>query len=328
MDKEVAAPPVPSRATRRSALTAVATRYGLGVVSGLIPMNQSGVWVARGLVAAIMGALGSSPRGTRATAVRTPTVPGDWVLGPGVRFGRRAVYYIHGSAYAICSARTHRSLAARLSAVTGLPVFVVDYRLAPEHPFPAAADDIAAGFDWLLTQGYAAGDIVLAGDSAGGHLAVDLVVQRAREEASQPAAVALFSPLIDLTFGLAAEQERTRRDPAITAAAARRLVDLYTAGIPDDHPRLRLDLAFADRLPPFLIQAGGAEMLSADARYLDRELRENGGTSTLEIWPGLMHVFQALPRLTPEADNALLRVRDFLAATDPVAAETDSKAVS
>jgi monoterpene epsilon-lactone hydrolase len=237
---------------------------------------------------------------------------------------------VHGSAYAICSARTHRSLAARLSAVTGLPVFVVDYRLAPEHPFPAAADDVAAGFDWLLTQGYEAADIVVAGDSAGGHLACDLLLHRAANEREQPAAVVLFSPLIDLTFTLAEYQERVRRDPAISAAAARRLVDLYTRDVPADHPRLRLDFGLAHRLPPFLVQAGGAEMLSADARYLDQQLHTHGGTGTLEIWPGLMHVFQALPRLAPEADAALLRVRDFLAATDTAAtdtAATDSAAI-
>ena len=320
------APPVPSASTTRSDVAALLTRYGFGAATGLIPMNAPGVRLARGLVATIMGALGSTPRGTAVTAVRAP-VRGDWVLGPGVTYGRRAVYYVHGSAYAICSARTHRSLAARLSAATGLPVFVVDYRLAPEHPFPTAAGDVAAGWDWLLTQGYAAEDLVIAGDSAGGHLICDLLLQRAAADRPQPAAAVLFSPLIDLTFTLAAQQERVRRDPAISAAAAKRLVDLYTAGVNPAHPRLRLDFQRSDRLPPFLIQAGGAEMLSADARHLDGELRAHGGVSTLEIWPGLMHVFQALPRLAPEADAALLRVRDFLAGLDRSAAtHADSEA--
>ncbi|TWS23318.1 alpha/beta hydrolase [Tsukamurella sputi] len=322
------APPVPSASTPRSDAAALVTRYGLGVTSGLIPMNAIGIRVARGLIATIMGALGSTPRGTTVTAVRAP-VRGEWVLGPGVTYGRRAIYYVHGSAYVICSARTHRSLAARLSAATGLPVFVVDYRLAPEHPFPCAAADVAAGLDWLLTQGYAADDLVLAGDSAGGHLIGDLLLHRATTEQAQPAAAVLFSPLIDLTFALAEHQERIRRDPAISAAAAKRLVDQYTRGVDPRHPRLHLDFRRADRLPPFLIQAGGAEMLSADARHLDGELRAHGGTSTLEIWPGLMHVFQALPRLAPEADAALLRVRDFLAGLDSAPAattRTDSEA--
>lgn len=322
------APPVPTTSTTRSDVAAALTRCGLGVASGMIPMNAPGVRVARGLVATIMGALGSTPRGTSVTAVRAP-VRGEWVLGPGVTYGRGAIYYVHGSAYVICSARTHRSLAARLSSATGLPVFVVDYRLAPEHPFPTAAGDVAAGWEWLLTQGYEAHDLVIAGDSAGGHLICDLLLHRAAADRPQPAGAVLFSPLIDLTFALAARQERVRRDPAISAAAAKRLVDLYTAGVDPEHPRLRLDFWRSDRLPPFLIQAGGAEMLSADARHLDEELRAHGGASTLEIWPGLMHVFQALPRLAPEADAALLRVRDFLAGLDSAPAattRTDSEA--
>ncbi|MDH3009362.1 alpha/beta hydrolase fold domain-containing protein [Gordonia alkanivorans] len=328
----VTAPPVPARATRRTELTALTTRYGLGLVSGLIPMNAFGVAVARGLVAGIMAGLGSCPPGTRVITPRHSPVAGEWVLGPGVCVGRRVIYYVHGSAYVICSARTHRSLAARLSAVTGLPVFVVDYRLAPEHPFPAAADDVAAGFDWLLSDGRDAGDILVAGDSAGGHLICDLLLQRAARDETQPAAVALFSPLIDLSFVLAAEQERVRRDPAISAAAARRLVGLYIAQLPADHPRLRFDFTAADRLPPFLVQVGGVEMLVADARHLDHQIRTHDGNSTLEVWPGLMHVFQALPRLGPEADAALVRVRDFFTAAIGVAATeeatTEAKVVS
>ena len=96
------------------------------------------------------------PGGTRIIPVCTPEMRGEWVLGPGVEFGNRAGYYVHGSAYVICSARTHRKLVARLSEATGLPMFVVDYRLAPEHRFPTAAEDVEAGYRWLLAEGYAA----------------------------------------------------------------------------------------------------------------------------------------------------------------------------
>ncbi|WP_439029794.1 alpha/beta hydrolase [Gordonia terrae] len=305
--------PLPTRATVRAIVTAHATRWGFGAFTGLIPLNPTGIRLSRGLIATVMRVLGTTPAGTTVTPVRDEGVTGEWVLGPGVAHSGRAIYYLHGSAYAICSARTHRGLAARLSLATGLPVFVVDYRLAPEHRFPCAADDAAAGFDWLVRQGYSPSDIVVAGDSAGGHLACDLTIRRALAEAEQPSAVIVFSPLIDLTFDLARAQERVRRDPAITAAAAARLVALYTRDVPADDPRLRLDFTAARRLPPFLIQAGGAEMLSADARHLHEQLGSHGGHSRLEIWPGMMHVFQALPRLGPEADAALGRVRDFLA---------------
>ncbi|MDF6101227.1 alpha/beta hydrolase [Gordonia hongkongensis] len=308
--------PLPTRATARSTVTAHLTRWGLGAFTGLIPLNPTGIRLSRGLIATVMRLLGPAPAGTTVRAVQEDDVRGEWVLGPGVEPSDAAIYYIHGSAYAICSARTHRGLAARLSAASGLPVFVVDYRLAPENRFPCAADDVAAGFEWLVRQGYPASRIVLGGDSAGGHLACDLVLQRARAGSAQPSSIVLFSPLIDLTFGLARQQERIRRDPAITAAAAARLVALYTRDVPVDHPRLELEFTPAGQLPPFLIQTGGAEMLSADARHLHERLRTHGGDSRLEVWPGMMHVFQALPRLGPEADAALHRVADFLADVD------------
>jgi acetyl esterase/lipase len=304
---------VPTRVTLRAEISATTTRWTLGCVTSLIPMTTPGVWFGRGLIAAIMAAGGSMPAGTTIIPVRNTQVRGEWVLGPGVEFKGRAGYYVHGSGYVICSARTHRKLVARLSEVTGLPMFVVEYRLAPERRFPTAADDVEAGYRWLLTQGYAASDIVIGADSAGGHLACDMLLAHADDAAFRPAAMVLFSPLIDLTLALAGQQERLRRDPAMSAAAARRMVRLYTQGQDPDNPRLRLDFGLARRLPPTLIQAGGFEMLCADARHLHEEIRRAGGTSTLEVWPGMVHVFQALPNFAPEARAALRRAADFIA---------------
>ncbi|MDR3662938.1 MAG: alpha/beta hydrolase [Mycobacterium sp.] len=311
---DVRLPPIPAAASLRAVLSATVTRWTLGNLTSVIPMNQPGVWFGRGLIATIMEAFGSMPGGTTVIPVRTPEMRGEWVFGPGVEFGERAGYYVHGSAYVICSARTHRKLVARLSEATGLPIFVVDYRLAPEHRFPAAAEDVEAGYRWLLEQGYAAADIVIGADSAGGHLACDMLLAHADEADFQPAGVVLFSPLIDLTLGLALGQEKaTTRDPAMSATAAGRMVALYTQGQDPAHPRLRLDFSRADRLPPVLTQVGSFEMLSADARYLDAELRRVGGTSVLEIWPGMVHVFQALPQVAPEAGPALRRAAAFIA---------------
>ncbi|WP_058855762.1 alpha/beta hydrolase [Nocardia jinanensis] len=305
-------PGVPGEPSLRARLTATAAEYALRPLNCAVPLNPPGILFARTLIATIMAAAGPPIAGTAVEQVRAAGVRGEWVRAPGVRFGEQAIYYVHGSGYVLCSARTHRGLASRLSRRTGLPVFVVDYRLAPEHRFPAAADDIAAGYRWLLDQGFAAHDTVIAADSAGGHLTLDLLLENARRGLTQPAAVALFSPLIDLTFSLAAEQERRRRDPVISARAARRLPRAYTHGHPDDAPRLRLGVTAGTALPPILVQAGGAEMLSADARHLHGMVRAAGGDCTLEIWPGQVHVFQALPRLTPEADIALDRSAQFL----------------
>lgn len=305
-------PDVPARAPMRAVVGGTAARWTLHVLNTMIPMNPLGIAFARGLIATIMGTLGSMPAGTRVIPVREAGVRGEWVLAPGVEFGRRAGYYVHGSGYVLCSTRTHRKLVARLSEATGLPMFAVDYRLAPEHPFPTAADDVEAGYRWLLSQGYGARDVVIGADSAGGHLTCDMLLAYADEPEFQPAGVVLFSPLVDLTLTLAEQQEKLRRDPAASAASARRLVQLYVRGQDPDNVRLRLDFGRSAQLPPVFTQVGGFEMLSADARHLDAELRRNGGTSTLEVWPGMVHVFQALPRLAPEAVPALRRVAAFI----------------
>ncbi|MFI6773370.1 alpha/beta hydrolase [Nocardia sp. NPDC050412] len=305
-------PDVATVPSARSRLAAAACEIGLRPLNNAVPLNAPGVWFARKLIATIMATAGPPPRGISVVQVRSGTVRGEWVRAPGVDFGQRAIYYIHGSGYVLCSARTHRGLAAQLSEKTGLPVFLTDYRLAPEHRFPAAADDVEAGYRWLLDRGFAAQDLVIACDSAGGHLALDLLIENNRHARPQPAAVAMFSPLIDLTFGLATEQERRQRDPVISARAASRLPHAYTRDLPADEPRLRLQIPPGMAMPPLLIQAGGAEMLVADARHLHAMVRDAGGDCALEIWPGQVHVFQALPLLVPEADKALDRAAEFL----------------
>ncbi|MCV7420549.1 alpha/beta hydrolase [Mycobacterium yunnanensis] len=297
----------------RAVASATLTRWTLGCLTSVIPANEPGVWFGRGLIATIMAAGGSLPAGTTVIPVRTPRVRGEWVLGPGVEFGSRAGFYVHGSAFVLCSTATHRKLVARLSEATGLPFFVIDYRLAPRHRFPTAAEDVEAGYRWLLEQGYRGSDVVVGADSAGGHLTCDMLLAHAHDAAFQPAAVALFSPLIDLTMALAKQQEKTRRDPAMSADAAAKMIGLYTRGQDPLHVRLRLSFADARLLPPMLIQVGGFEMLSADARYLHAELQKSGGRSSLEVWPGMVHVFQALPRVAPEATAALQRTAAFLA---------------
>ncbi len=131
--------------------------------------------------------------------------------------------------------------------------------------------------------------------------------------ASSPAALVLFSPLIDMTFALSLAREQIRRDPAIRVADATRLVSLYHPGIDLTHPRLTLDVAGGSMLPPTLIQAGGAEMLQDDARQLAADIKAAGGRCELQVWPHQVHVFQALPRMTPEAAKAMAYVARFIA---------------
>jgi len=309
--------PVPERASHRSRLAAAVTALTLRPLTALIPADRRGVRLARRLVAANLAVLGPGARGSRVVHVdrstrRGPSVRGEWVRGPGAHRDDAVVLYLHGSAYTICSARTHRGMTTRLSRDTGLPVFACDYRLAPTHRFPAAADDVRAAYEWLVAEGHDPARIVIAGDSAGGHLGVDLTLQLLQEGAPPPAALVFFSPLIDTTFTLAATRESVRPDPMISAERARRLLDLYFDGETRSADRMVLSFEGVTRFPPTLVQAGGREMLVADAEELSRSLSGRGARCELEIWPGQMHVFQALHRIVPEADRAMARAAEFV----------------
>jgi len=306
---------VPTRGSLRSRSAALVSMTTLRQISAVLPPEQPwGLWLSRQIVSGIMDGFGPSLAGARTESVDVHhdgrRVVGEWVRARGVSTGRGAIYFVHGSGFALCSPRTHRRLTSWLSQLTGLPVFAIDYRLAPRHRFPTAADDVRAGWDWLTAQ-VPAEHVVIAGDSAGGHLSVDLLLQP-DVAANGPAAVVLFSPLIDLTLELARACEDFRRDPAIRAADAARLVRLYSTGVDPTHHRLKLDVAGGPSLPPTLIQAGGAEMLLADARHLAADIRTGGGRCILQVWPDQVHVFQALPRLTPEAAKAMAQVTSFI----------------
>lgn len=317
---------VPARGSLRSRGAAAVSTYTLRPFSGLVPPERAwGIWLSRRLIARIMGTFGPSLAGTRVEQVETRLpdgrrVKGEWVYGPRTPTSEirsttteGAIYYVHGSGYAVCSPKTHRRLTSWLSSLTGLPVFSVDYRLAPRYRFPSAADDVRAGWDWLTQMcGVPAKQIVIAGDSAGGHLAVDMLLQP-DVAARPPAAMALLSPLYDMTFELCSAREKIRPDPAIRVADAVRLVRLYHPDIELTNPRLTLDVARGPALPPTLIQAGGAEMLQDDARKLAADIQTAGGRCELQIWPHQVHVFQALPRMTPDAAKAMAYVARFIA---------------
>jgi epsilon-lactone hydrolase len=304
------------RGSVQSRAAAALSKRTIRPLTAVMPIERAwGLWLSRQILAGLMDACGPSLAGTEVTHIDT-TLPdgrrlvGEWVRAQGVSTDDTAIYYIHGSGYVLCSPRTHRRLTAWLSRMTGLPVFVVDYRLAPRHRFPAAAEDVRTGWDWLIQQGLAPERMVIAGDSAGGHLAVDLTLH---PDVPHPAGMALLSPLFDMTFGLARAREALRRDPVVRVRDARRMVGLYCDGTDLAHPRLTLDVARGRRLPRTLIHAGGAEFLCADARALAADIRAAGGDCELQVWPDQLHVFQALPRISPEAGPAMRKVARFIA---------------
>ena len=342
-------PPVWEGPSWQALVTATVMGTAVRPLTGVLAASAWSVGLTRRLVAGFLAVAGPTVPEVDIVAVDEAApgggrVRGEWVrptptpvsgrqpddVGGGGRGGGGVVLYLHGSAFAVASARTHRGITSRLARRTGLAVFACDYRLAPRHRFPSAADDVDAAFTWLLSQGYPPERIVVAGDSAGGHLAVDLAAQRRGRGDPGPAALTLFSPLIDLTLATARSRDSQRRDPMVSAAGALRLVSHYTRGADPDSPRLRFTAATVAGLPPMLVQAGGAEMLSADAEHLAALVRAANGSCELEVWAGQVHVFQALAAWVPEAERALDRAATFLTGQLAAAAravETGEQAV-
>jgi epsilon-lactone hydrolase len=234
---------------------------------------------------------------------------GEWIRPP--EPGTGAILYLHGGGYAFCSPRTHRMITSRLAADTGLPVLVPRYRLAPEHPFPAAFDDALDAYRWLLDSGVPAGRIVVAGDSSGGHLAASIVAEACRAGLANPAGAVLFSPWVDLSCELSAQHDQELRDPFISPELARQFGRLYVGAHGSD-PRLSLLERAGAGLPPFLIQVGGMEALRGEAERLAKALTDAGNRCDLRIWPGQIHVFQLFNRLLPEARAAMREAALFV----------------
>lgn len=302
--------------SRRSRVLSRVSAVTVRPLTAVLPMSGPGVWLGRRIVAGSLATLSRPLPHVRLQAVEHASpaglwVRGEWVRTPGATRTDAVMLYVHGSGYAMCSSRTHRGLTSRLAAGTGLAVFACDYRLAPHHRFPAAADDVRAAYDWLLAQGYSPERIVLAGDSAGGHLAVALVGELLRAEQPAPAGLLLLSPLLDSTLALARERDQQHRDPLASASRAAKLVALYTGGADPADPRLALSIPSGRLWPATLIQAGGTEMLAADAEELSGQIRAAGGDCELQLWDGQMHVFQAVVGL-PESRRALTRGAAFV----------------
>lgn len=258
----------------------------------------------------------------RAEAPNGVEVRGEWVVrrdrfrsrGPGdvPHLLDGAIFYVHGSGYAVASARTHRAITSRLAVRTARPVFACDYRLAPTHRFPAAADDVAAAFDWLVDRGADVGRVVIAGDSAGGQLGLALAVERSAA-GRRPAGVLLFSPLVDVTLSRAFEWEGCgRRDPLVSVGRVQRLLALYLEGADTSSARLHLTADAVRGLPPLQVHVSATELLSADARHVVDSVHSAGGPAELLEWPGQVHVFQALAGFVPEATRSLHAAAGFV----------------
>jgi epsilon-lactone hydrolase len=240
-------------------------------------------------------------------------VGGIEVTVPGSE-SERVILYFHGGVYVIGSAATSVPLVAELVRRTGATAVTLDYRLAPEHPYPAAVEDARAAYAGLLAQGVDPGRIVLAGDSAGGGLAVATLLAAKAAGLPMPSRAFLMSPYVDLTLSGETLAEKESLDPILTPAGLRVRAPEYLAGADAADPLISPIFGDLCGLPPLLIQVGSHEILLSDALRLAARAATADVAVTLEVIPGVPHVFQGYAALLDEAGAALDRAADFVKA--------------
>ena len=253
------------------------------------------------------------PAGVTVTAAALGGVPTAEIIIDGIE-PRHVVLYFHGGVYVLGDAFQAAGLASQVGRRTGAKVISVDYRLAPEHPYPAAVDDALAAYQALLQDGTAPSDIVFAGESAGGGLAVATLVNARDHGLPLPAAAFVMSPYADLTLAGATLDTKGAADPLLSRESLAARVPDYTAG---QDPALGLiSPIFADLtgLPPLIIQAGTHEVLLDDAIRLARQAATADVDVTLDITAGVPHVFQTFYPMIDEAGAALDRAGQLLSA--------------
>ena len=236
----------------------------------------------------------------------------DWLRPKNARKDK-VLMYLHGGAYVMGSPRTHRQLVSHIVRAAGVVAVLPDYRLAPEHPFPAAIDDAVAVYSGLLESGFSAEDIIVSGDSAGGALSVATLLQLRHAGVPMPAAAVLLSPFLDITGSGESATTRADRDPWFDIADLHVVAGYYC---PDEsewqNPLVSPVFANVAGLPPMLIQVGDDEILLSDSTRLAEKLEAEGVEVELEVWPHMWHVFQMFIRKMPESGAAVRKIAAYI----------------
>ncbi|MEP7336933.1 MAG: alpha/beta hydrolase [Acidobacteriota bacterium] len=251
------------------------------------------------------------PEGVTVEPVNDGGVIGEWVRAANVR-PDAVMLYLHGGAYVFCSPATHRQMVAALSAAAGSPAFSLDYRLAPEATFPAAVEDAVQGYRWLLDRGFAPERIVIAGDSAGGGLAVATMLSLLDAGIVLPAAAICISPWADLTM----TAKSYTMDGAALATRGRVITyaEMYLKNVDTKHPLASPIFANLTGLPPMLIQVGSADPFYDDSINLAARAKACGVETELEVWEEMVHVWHYFHSMLGEGRRAITRIGEFVKA--------------
>jgi len=250
------------------------------------------------------------PEGVSVEEVEADSVSGEWVKASGAK-DDAAILYLHGGGYVIGSLASHRHMAAAISEAAQVAVLSLQYRLAPEYPYPAALDDAVTGYRWIVKQGIVPGQIAVAGDSAGGGLTVATLSTLRDGGDPLPAMGICISPWVDLSCSAQSYITKANTDPIVRQEEVLRYAAMYLG---DKSPRTPLaSPIFADLkgLPPLLIQVGSEEVLLEDSIGLDRRAKEAGIDSTIEVWDDMIHVWHWFAPMLKEGRAAIERIGEY-----------------
>ncbi len=254
-----------------------------------------------------------TPPDVKIESVMAPRRPAEWLTPPGAR-ADAVLFYLHGGGYVIGSPRSHRHLAAALARAAGTRALLLDYRLAPEHPFPAALDDAVAAYEWLLAAGAAPDRVIIAGDSAGGGLTVATLLALRDRRLPRPAGGVCISPWVDLTNSAPSYRSKAAVDPIVTLEGIAQLTQAYLGGADPKLPLVSPLYGDLRGLPPLLIHVRSDEVLLDDARGLATRAREAGVDVTVREWPAMIHVWHWFQPMLDEADQAITEIGGFVKA--------------
>ena len=238
-------------------------------------------------------------------------VPGEWIVAPGAA-DDRALLFLHGGGYSIGSINTHREVVSRISRAAGVRGLAIDYRLAPEHPFPAAVDDAVAAYRWLLSSGFRPSRIAISGDSAGGGLTLSTLLALKDAGDPLPAAGIPLSAWTDLEGIGESITTLAEVDPLVTKDVLDYMAKNY---IGDRDPRMPLAAPlYGDMrgLPPLLLQVGGAEVLRDDSTRVVELAKAAGVDATVEVWDDMIHDWHQFAYMLPEGQQAIDRIGGFI----------------
>ena len=254
------------------------------------------------------------PRGTETITINVGGVSADQVITPASRHNRH-VLYLHGGGYRLGAPSTYRHLTWRIASAAQAQVLVIDYRLAPENPFPAALEDAVSYYCWLLAEGADARQIVVIGDSAGGGLALALLLKLRDSSLPRPAAAVVLSPWTDLALTGASLTLNAKLDAIVQAEDAPIFAADYLAGTDPRHPYASPLYGDPTGLPPTLIQVGSEEVLRDDAVRMAEKMQRAHCQAELQIWPRMPHVWHFLAPILPEAREAIAEISKFVQRT-------------